>query len=726
MTVTLSPVGGAAGQFFDSNGDPLAGGKLYTYAAGTTTPETTYTSILGLTSNPNPIILNSGGRVPSEIWLTDAIEYKFVLQTSTNILIGTWDNITGINSGQDAANISFTGFKNQVGFVSDLADDDGSDWIGFDPASANAIARSAQDKMRDSVSVKDFGATGDGVTDDTVAINAAFAYAATVQGSVILPSGTYNISSPITIYNGVRAFIGNGGTLFSTTANGYVILAGIASSRPSNVSNCKVQGINLNANSLATSGIICQNVNNCLIEGNHLYNLPFADANGILLRTYKAGLANSFSNIVSNNIISGAVASSNDPGGTGIGVDVLNADLNYGSTGTSNPLDYWKATFTAADATYKSINNVIANNSVVGAYYGVSLSAGSYNTVTGNSLQSNIRGVSVQNCSVGNEIVGNSIFENYSSGIALAYGSSNNNIDGNNIYSTRSAGEGQLQAYVGCQSNKFSSNKVVMAGASDPQYMMYCAVMSGGNEFINNSVQGKVNRAMVGVESTWNTATTNPASRAFSNPAVGSGWANAGMSLVSVVGNTINSANASAPAIFFYQVTQGTVCSLFNCNIGDNRVTNADQNYQLELAEDTSGNLTNFILLNNNFFYNQAIPSVFPLARGRAHFAKCMGNVMFNDLNIGYEFPSGTTTPSVATLDLVSTAAYATATTITNFTNGMQGQTILVRLSANTTIQNNASVILKGGINIVGTSANEYVTLFNRGSGVWVEQTRNF
>jgi hypothetical protein len=131
-------------------------------------------------------------------------------------------------------------------------------------------------------------------------------------------------------------------------------------------------------------------------------------------------------------------------------------------------------------------------------------------------------------------------------------------------------------------------------------------------------------------------------------------------------------------------------------------------------------------LLNNNFFYNQAIPSVFPLARGRAHFAKCMGNVMFNDLNIGYEFPSGTTTPSVATLDLVSTAAYATATTITNFTNGMQGQEILVRLSANTTIQNNASIILKGGVNIVGTSANEYVTLFNRGSGVWVEQTRNF
>ena len=102
-------------------------------------------------------------------------------------MIGTWDNISGINSGQDAFNISFTGFKNQVGFVSDLADNDGSDWIGFQPAGTSAVARSAQDKMRDSVSVKDFGATGDGVTDDTAFFNFALA----VGRAVYVPVGTY-------------------------------------------------------------------------------------------------------------------------------------------------------------------------------------------------------------------------------------------------------------------------------------------------------------------------------------------------------------------------------------------------------------------------------------------------------------------------------------------------------------------------------------------------------
>jgi hypothetical protein len=96
MAVFLSPVGGVAAQFFDNNGIPLAGGKLYAYAAGTTTPQPTYTTFVGNVNHPNPIVLNSAGRVPSggEVWL-DAVRYKFVLETSASVLIATYDNISG-------------------------------------------------------------------------------------------------------------------------------------------------------------------------------------------------------------------------------------------------------------------------------------------------------------------------------------------------------------------------------------------------------------------------------------------------------------------------------------------------------------------------------------------------------------------------------------------------------------------------------------------------------
>ena len=97
MALNLSPIAGAAWQFFSNDGIPLSGGLLYTYAAGTTTPLATYTNPLGNIPNTNPVVMNSAGRPPQEIWL-QPLFYKFVLKDSSQNLIGTWDNITGIPS----------------------------------------------------------------------------------------------------------------------------------------------------------------------------------------------------------------------------------------------------------------------------------------------------------------------------------------------------------------------------------------------------------------------------------------------------------------------------------------------------------------------------------------------------------------------------------------------------------------------------------------------------
>ena len=99
MAVNLSPLAGAGSQFFDDSGNPLTGGLLYSYAAGTTTPAATYTDNTGTVLNSNPIVLDSAGRPTSQIWLTNFNSYKFVLQNSALVQVWSMDNISAIRSG---------------------------------------------------------------------------------------------------------------------------------------------------------------------------------------------------------------------------------------------------------------------------------------------------------------------------------------------------------------------------------------------------------------------------------------------------------------------------------------------------------------------------------------------------------------------------------------------------------------------------------------------------
>lgn len=78
-------------QIYGSDGNPLVGGKIYTYAAGTTTPLATYTDAGAGTANTNPIILNSLGQ--ANIWLDLTSSYKFSVFTSADVLLYTVDNI---------------------------------------------------------------------------------------------------------------------------------------------------------------------------------------------------------------------------------------------------------------------------------------------------------------------------------------------------------------------------------------------------------------------------------------------------------------------------------------------------------------------------------------------------------------------------------------------------------------------------------------------------------
>jgi microcystin-dependent protein len=91
-SVLLSPVGNGQ-QFFDNNGNPNAGGLIYTYQAGSSTLLTTYTTVNGTIANTNPIVLDAYGRTPSEIWMLTGYSYKFVIQTASAVTLQTLDNL---------------------------------------------------------------------------------------------------------------------------------------------------------------------------------------------------------------------------------------------------------------------------------------------------------------------------------------------------------------------------------------------------------------------------------------------------------------------------------------------------------------------------------------------------------------------------------------------------------------------------------------------------------
>lgn len=259
MAVNLSPVGGVAAQFFTNNGVPLTGGKLYTYAAGTTTPQATYTTSAGNVFHSNPIVLDSAGRVPNsgEIWLTDGLNYKFLLKDSNDVLIATYDNISGINSnfiaftnqqeiqtataGQTVFNLGinyqpgtnslsvFVDGVNQYGsgaqyayvetnsntvtfnsglhvgaevkFTTSQQQGAGvvdAEQVSYSPPFTGGVATNVEAKLAQTVSVKDFGAVGDGIADDTTAFSSAIA----ASKQIYIPAGTYLVDTVAITGNG--------------------------------------------------------------------------------------------------------------------------------------------------------------------------------------------------------------------------------------------------------------------------------------------------------------------------------------------------------------------------------------------------------------------------------------------------------------------------------------------------------------------------------------------
>lgn len=172
-------------QFLDNSGNPLSGGKLYTYQAGTTTPLATYTDTTQGVANANPVILDSGGR--ANVWLSNRA-YKIVLKSAADVTIWTIDNV------QDWGQI----LKRDL---ADTASDSlNSALVGFKPPSGTpTTVRAKLIELSNAYGLlaTSYGAVGNGTANDTAAIQACIDAAASIKGICYLPPGTYGINSPL-------------------------------------------------------------------------------------------------------------------------------------------------------------------------------------------------------------------------------------------------------------------------------------------------------------------------------------------------------------------------------------------------------------------------------------------------------------------------------------------------------------------------------------------------
>lgn len=171
-------------QYLDQNGVPLSGAYLCTYAAGTSTPQATYTDNTAGTPNTNPIVLDTAGR--ASVWVGPLL-YKFVLRTggtgnscSTGSVVWTQDMVGDTT-------LYFVNYVKSIGT---------SNLITYTSALTGGVSRTQFAKDADVTSVKDFGAVGDGSTDDTAAINLAMAQSS-LSLCVFFPDGVYAITSAL-------------------------------------------------------------------------------------------------------------------------------------------------------------------------------------------------------------------------------------------------------------------------------------------------------------------------------------------------------------------------------------------------------------------------------------------------------------------------------------------------------------------------------------------------
>ena len=205
-----------------------------------------------------------------------------------------------------------------------------ADKVIYDPAGTNAVATNVQTKLRETVSVKDFGAVGDGVTDDTPSIQNAINYAIAQRKAVHFPSANpaqaYRITAPLNI-TGPISIVGDfnfGALIYADgfSVGEYVLKfdLSLGTNYYFNVENLLIQSSNG-----APNGMLMKNVSYTTVK-----NVVFNSFDTGIVVTGGNCFSNTFENVVFQSITSKSVLFENFTGG---GQYLFNACTFHGEDG---------------------------------------------------------------------------------------------------------------------------------------------------------------------------------------------------------------------------------------------------------------------------------------------------------------------------------------------------------------------------------------------------------
>jgi parallel beta-helix repeat protein len=489
-------------------------------------------------------------------------------------------------------------------------------YLSFSNDSAAQIERAKPDIVAGYIRLEDFGAVGDGIVDDTAAIQSALNFASNKNLSVSCDAGRIFSVSTLLVRHGVASLDLKNSTIKGNgVAKDAVIVLGTIG-RPMTGASLSVRIDMSNGDRVALKGYDTKDciISNCEIFGftNNLKSNHY----GILL------IGSAARNKITGNRIRGV----DNPSQRGLLIDLLGG-------GQSDYGGFFEGA--SIRAKFPCVENIIENNILEKGSYAVNLLGSERNLIRGNiCTEQNHRCIYLANTSSHNIIESNQLINYLSSAIVFGYASSAN-IARKNIINRAlpyASGEAAINVNTGAGGNTITDNSIQAA----TNYGVYLACDVVGNVVSNNTIENFY-LAGVAIENDWKSP--RPSKAIYSRPNYGTPpygvYSHVGARDNVVTSNIFGAGypGRKTAAIAVSQIDAGNGTKVTGTVIQNNQVrSSVNMAYNVYFYSDSDSGLINTTITGNKFHENNR--SVFVNSKGEnswiGRLEKYGDNVNFN------------------------------------------------------------------------------------------------